>query len=144
ARCGRACPRKYRERRPVPWPVRTAGMRRDPALSRRPQSRREDNEIARCFAIPERLKDDIVAALRLGRAVPRAVKRPKGAALITAGEGLAGVDQKIVRRPMTRKSRHRPLPLRAPAHGLAIAAIFRRLHKLPLCLIVIALRPAVV
>jgi len=74
----------------------------------------KDDEIARGLAVLERLKHDIKAALRLRRAIPRAVERDESAALIRRREGGAGIDHQIVRRPMCGKCSDELL---APVYG---------------------------
>src|SRR5262249_32271405 len=63
---------------------------------------------------------------------------------ITGRKRLAGIDQKIVRRPMAGQSRDRRLLTGADADFFAVAAIFRRQHELALYLIIITFGPAVV
>src|SRR4029077_750435 len=104
----------------------------------------KDDERSGGLTVGERLKHHVVAALRFRRAIPRAVESDKSAALITGGERLARIDQKIVRRPMTGKGCNRRLLAGADADLFAVAAIFRRQHELVLQLIVVAFRPAVV
>ena len=104
-----------------------------------------ENDIRPCgFAIGERLEDDVVAALRLGRTVPRPVERNESATLIRGGEGLPGIDQKIVRRPVTGQRCDRSLFLGADADLPAVATIFRRQHELIRKSIIIAFRPTIV
>src|SRR5882757_57706 len=98
-----------------------------------------------CLAVGQRLEDDVVSALRQGRAVPRAVKGDEGAAAIAGRKLGAEIDRERVGRPMAGKSRDGALALSAEADGLAaVSAIFRREHELLLILIVVAFRPTVV
>src|SRR6516165_3092720 len=102
------------------WPVR--GLAR--LFHRAGKAVGEDDERPGGLTVGERLKHHVIAALRLGGAIPRAVESNKGAALITGGKRLAGIDQKIVRRPMAGKSRDRRLLAGAHANFFAVAAIF--------------------
>ena len=49
----------------------------------------------------QRLKHDVVAALRKGCAVPGAVESDEGAAAVVRGETVAGVERQIIRRPVS-------------------------------------------
>jgi S1-C subfamily serine protease len=86
----------------------------------------KDDERSGRPTVGERLKHHVVAALRFRRAIPRTVESDKSAALITGGERVARIDQKIVRRPMAGKRRDRRLLAGADADLFAVAAIFRR------------------
>src|SRR4029079_6253718 len=84
-------------------------------------------------------------ALRQRRAIPRSVEGDEGAAAIARRKLVAEIDRERIGRPVTREIRDRSSPLRAEPDGLpAIAAIFRREHKLFLVLVVLASRPAIV
>src|SRR6516225_7225101 len=97
------------------------------------------------LAVLERLKDDVVATLRRGSAIPRSVESNKGPALISRGEGLSGVDQKIIGGPMCGKECNGRLFVRANANlGTAIAAVLGRQHEFLLRSVEIAFGPAVV
>jgi hypothetical protein len=105
----------------------------------------KDDEIARGLVVLERLKHDIKAALRLRRAIPRAVERDESAALIRRREGGAGIDHQIVRRPMRGKCGDRRCFLRTDADLFAaVASIFWRQHELVLKPVEITFRPAIV
>src|SRR5215471_11110606 len=93
----------------------------------------------------QRLKHDVVTALRIGRAIPGAVECNERAAAVMLGEALAGVDHEIVRRPVGGKRGDRCQLLRAYAHRpAAVAAVLRGQHELPLSLVEVALGPAVI
>src|SRR5215471_19954292 len=75
----------------------------------------------------QRLKHDVVTALRIGRAIPGAVECNERAAAVMLGEALAGVDHEIVRRPVGGERGERCELVRTHADRLAtISAVLRR------------------
>src|SRR5690242_7535712 len=98
-----------------------------------------------CMVAGERLKDDVVTALRIGRTIPRTVEGNKHAAAVSGGELLLVIKRHSVRPPMSGKCRHRRNLVRACANLLAaIPTVSRRQNQLLRKWIVVTLRPAVV
>lgn len=94
---------------------------------------REHDVAARRLAVGKWLKDDVVAALRSRRAVPRAVKGDEGATTIRPRELRALVDLEVVGRPMRRERRDGRFSILARICLLAaVAAVLRRLRELAL------------
>src|ERR1700690_2853118 len=106
---------------------------------------REDFAVAGRMIACQRLKDDVVAALRVGRPVPRTVEGDEYAITIAGWKLVLVVMHKRIRRPMGRKRRYRRELVRARANRLAaITTIFRRKHQFFLKRVVITLGPAIV
>src|SRR5271170_4113717 len=93
----------------------------------------------------ERLVHHVVAALRIGRAIPGAMKGDEQAALVALGKLLRAVVHHSIGRPMRWERRNRRGLLGAHADLLAaVAAVFRREHQFLLHDVVVTLRPAVI
>src|SRR5215472_14008277 len=105
----------------------------------------ENNAVPRRTLRRERLEHNVVTALGVRCAVPRAVEGNESAIVVARGEARAGVDHDIVRRPVRWKCRNRRELAGTDADGLAaVAAILRREHQLVLDGVEVALGPAVV
>src|SRR5580693_5616664 len=92
----------------------------------------------------QRLKNDVVARLRIGRTIPRTVKRDEYAVAVARRELLLVIERHSVRRPMRRKIRDGDGLLGAFAAALAVAAVLRSEHQLLQSRIEVALGPAIV
>ncbi len=105
----------------------------------------EDDVGSGRFALGHWLEDDVIAALRQRRAVPRPVESDERAVAIGLGKLGAVIDQQVVRRPMAGECRNRSKLLGADSNRLAaVSAILGRQHQLFLILVVIAFGPAVI
>ena len=109
------------------------------------KSIRENFAIAGGMVAGERLKDDVVTALGIRRAIPGTMKGDEHAIAIAGWKLFLVVMHHRVRRPMGGKYRDRSELMRAHADRLAaVATIFRRQHQFLLEGIVVALGPAIV
>src|SRR5690348_5491992 len=103
----------------------------------------EGLEVPRGFAGRERLKDDLIAALRTRRTIPGSVKRDERAVAVARREGGPGVEQQSIGRPVRREEcRGCLLGGALPDRLAAIAAVLRREHELLLLIVEVALGPA--
>ncbi len=87
-------------------------------------------------------ENDVVAALRQRRAVPRAVEDDERATLVACREHRPGVEHQVVRRPVAGEADERRRVLVAPADHLAVTAVLRIEHPLALLPVVEAVGPA--
>ena len=92
----------------------------------------------------KRLKNHVVATLRIWRSVPRAVESDEDAAAIVRRKLFVVVTHHGVRRPMGGILCDRTDLVRTYADGFAVAAVFRSQNQLLQEWIVVALGPAVV
>src|SRR5262249_13089968 len=101
--------------------------------------------IAGGTTVLHRLINNVVALLRRGCPIPRAVERDEGAASIRGWELCGLVNRERVRRPVRRKECPRPLLLPPPSHCFPpVSAVFGREHQLLLKTVEIAGGPAVI
>src|SRR5215470_3230913 len=93
----------------------------------------------------ERLKDHVVAALRIRRPIPGTMKCDEDTVAVPPGKLLLVVPHHVIRRPVCGKRGYRRELVRTNAYGFAaIASVFGRQHQFFLERIVIALGPAIV
>src|SRR6516164_3506906 len=91
---------------------------------------REDLTIARCMIAVERLKDYVVATLRIRCPVPGAVKCDEDAMTVPSRKLFLVVTHHGIRRPVRWKGSHWCEFIRANAYGFApIPSVFRREHE---------------
>src|SRR3954471_4712180 len=97
------------------------------------------------LASGERNEDDLVSALRAGRAIPRAVEGDESTALVLRGELRARVEHQAIGRPVRRKPGLRRLLAGAISHGFAVTAVLRSEdERVLLYAVEVAVRPAVI
>src|SRR5215469_9931984 len=105
----------------------------------------ENLAITRCMLSLERLKDYVVATLRIGCSIPGTVKCDENTVTVMRRELFLLITHHRVRRPVGRKGSYGRAFARANADCLApVASVFRRKHQFPLKRIVVALGPSVV
>src|SRR5882757_590951 len=105
---------------------------------------RKDFALARCLLAGEPLKHDVVAALRVGGAIPRSMESYEQAVAIASRELLPVIQDHVVGRPVRRENRRGSAFLGAEPRSLSIAAVFGREHEPWLEGVVVAHRPTVV
>src|SRR5260370_37556462 len=100
--------------------------------------------LAGCSVPGERLKHNVVAALRIWRSIPGPVEGDENAVTIARWKLLLVVPHHCIRRPMSRKRRNRANPVRAYADRFAVAPVLRRQNQLLRERVVVALGPSIV
>ncbi len=100
--------------------------------------------LAGCSVPGERLKHDVVAALRIWRPVPGPVEGDEDAVTIARWKLLLVVPHHCIRRPMSGKRHNRTNLVRAYADRFAVAPVLRRQNQLLRERVVVALGPSIV